>query len=133
MSTRYTRSTCAEQPAGNTGNTSVADPGFLTGSCYQTQGDLLLPPANAQVNIFRSVRHSVHMGGLWSLYDVTSYLATWSHTPSRGLCPWSHIPFGGGGSLSGVSVGEPPPIRKVDGMHPTGTLSCSAKFLLITT
>ena len=46
------------------------------------------------------------------MYDVTFSLGAWSHVPSRGFNPWSHVPFGshcpGGlclGSLfEGVSV-----------------------------
>ena len=33
--------------------------------------------------------------GWWSLYDITSCLADWSHVPSVGLCPWSHVPSRG--------------------------------------
>ena len=90
------RTTCREHRKHFSGRSRISHR-----ELHQTQGDLLLPPANGQVNIFRSVCHSVHMGGLWSLYDVTPYLATWSHTPSKGLCPWSHIPFGGGGLCLG--------------------------------
>ena len=44
---------------------------------------------------------SVYSWGV-SLYDVTSYLAAWSHVPSGGLSPWSHVPSGV--SVKGVSV-----------------------------
>ena len=73
--------------------------------------------------MFLHICHSVHGGGgcLWSLYDVTSCLAAWSHVAFQGgLCLWSHVPSGKSpsrGSLSGcgglpdrnASLDTPPP------------------------
>ena len=76
------------------------------------------------------------------MYDVTSYLATWSHVPSGGSlflvpCSFQWGSMSGGslsrgslsrGSLStrGFSVERHPPgIRKAGDTHPTGMHSCS--------
>ena len=73
--------------------------------------------------------------GRGSLYDVTSCVAAWSHGPS-GLslslvpCSFQEVSVcgsmsGGGLFPGGISVGRPPPrIRKADGRHHTGLLSC---------
>ena len=74
-----------------------------------------LPPANevwGKVIISEACVILVMGWGWWSLYDVTSCLAAWSHVPSWGFCLWSHVPSMGSlfrGSLSwglclGVSV-----------------------------
>ena len=66
-----------------------------------------LPPANevwGKVIISEACVILVMGWGWWSLYDVTSCLAAWSHVPSWGFCLWSHVPSMGSlfrGSLSG--------------------------------
>ena len=49
--------------------------------------------------------------GRESLYDVTSFLATWSHVPCGGLCLWSHVPSRGVSVSSHVPTWGTTPCR----------------------
>ena len=65
-----------------------------------------------QSNVFTCMCHSgVFLGGR-GLYDVTSFLAAWSHVPSRGVCLWSHVPFRGG-----LPDRDPPPCTVKSGQY----------------
>ena len=72
---------------------------------------MFLPPANevwGKVMVLHlSVSHSV--GG------VTSCLAAWSHIPSWGLCPWSHV--SSEGSLSGGALCRKTPWNQKSGQY----------------
>ena len=92
------------------GSTRLIQTRLIPYSLCRKFRQLILPFMNRSINFYRSqmklrlrgrfyftpICQSFYSQGSVALYDVTSYLAAWSHVPLRGgLCLWSHFPSRG--------------------------------------